>query len=54
MGHYHLQIINHNNFRIPGATDGASWSLLECALNTEAAEKVSTRSGDLVLHPGQP
>ena len=54
MGQYHLQIVNHNNFRIPGATDGASWSLLERTLNAKAAEKVSTRSGDLVLHPGPP
>ena len=54
MGQYFLQIVNHYHFRIPGAADGASWSLLERALNAEAAEKVSARSCYLVLHPGQP
>ena len=49
-----LKIVNNYNFWIPGAADRARWGLLERTLDAEAAEEVSTRSGDLILHSRKP
>ena len=48
------KIVNNYSFWIPGAADRARRGLLERTLDAEAAEEVSTRSGDLFLHSRKP